>query len=150
MINTNPLFHLEAEVATPQISPGSPLGERRFIPVTGGTFTGERLNGKLLSGGSDCQLVRADGVADLDVRVTLQCDDDTIIFMKGLGLRHGPKEVLDRLAKGEAVDRSEYYFRETMMFEASAGTYEWMNKIIAIGIGERQRDLVVIDAFELL
>ena len=150
MIDTKPLFHLEAEVATPQISPQSPLGERRFIPVTGGAFSGERLNGKLLSGGSDCQLIRADGVADLDIRVTLQCDDETIIFMKGLGMRHGPNEVLERIAKGEAVDRSEYYFRETMMFEAPTGKHEWLNRIIAIGVGERQRDVVIIDAFELL
>jgi|TARA_Y100000294_G_scaffold163974_1_gene170346 hypothetical protein len=150
MIETRPLFQINAEVSEPQITPGGPIGDRRFIPVTGGTFEGERLRGKMLSGGSDCQLMRADGVADLDVRVTLQCDDGAIIFMKGLGLRHGPAEVMQRLAAGEDVDPSEYYFRESIMFEAPSGPYEWLNRVLAIGKGRRGLNSVIIDAFEVL
>ena len=150
MIETRPLFQISAEVADPQITPDGPVGDRRFIPVTGGTFEGERLSGKLLSGGSDCQLMRKDGVADLDVRVTLQCDDGAIIYMKGLGMRHGPAEVMQRVAAGEDVDPSEYYFREAMMFEAPPGPYEWLNKILAIGKGWRGPNSVIIDAFAVL
>ena len=150
MIETRPLFQINAEVSEPQITPGGPIGDRRFIPVIGGTFEGERLRGKMLSGGSDCQLMRADGVADLDVRVTLQCDDGAIIFMKGLGLRHGPAEVMQRLAAGEDVDPSEYYFRESIMFEAPSGPYEWLNRVLAIGKGRRGLNSVIIDAFEVL
>ena len=150
MIETRPLFQINAEVSEPQITPGGPIGDRRFIPVTGGTFEGERLRGKMLSGGSDCQLMRADGVADLVVRVTLQCDDGAIIFMKGLGLRHGPAEVMQRLAAGEDVDPSEYYFRESIMFEAPSGPYEWLNRVLAIGKGRRGLNSVIIDAFEVL
>lgn len=150
MIELRPLFRLEAQVDDPKITPGGPLGERRFIPVLGGSFAGKRLEGVLQAGGSDCQLVRADGVAELDVRVTLECHDGAIIFMKGLGLRHGPAEVLQRLAQGEDVDPALYYFRESMMFEAPSGKYEWLNRIIALGRGQRQPNTVIIDAFEVL
>jgi len=145
-----PLFKLRAEVATPHVSSNAPYGDRRFIPVTGGEFKGERLSGKILAGGADCQLVRHDGVADLDVRVTFQTDDGVVILMKGLGMRHGPAEVLARIAAGEQVPASEYYFREAMFFEAPKGHYDWLNRLIAIGEGERGPDYVFIDVFEIL
>lgn len=149
MIDLAPLFRISAAVAEPQTTPGGPLGDRRFIPVTGGSFTGERLSGRLLAGGADCQLVRADGVAELDVRVALECEDGTIILMKGFGLRRGPADVMARVARGEAVDPSEYYFRETMVFEAPPGPHAWLNGVIALGTGERRKDAVIIDVFEV-
>ena len=150
MIELKPLFQIQAQVAEPQVSSGAPYGDRRFIPVTGGTFEGDRLRGKLPAGGSDCQLLRADGVADLDVRVTLQTDDGAIIYMKGLGLRHGPPEVMQRLAAGEAVDPGEYYFRESVLFEAPAGPYGWLNRVLALGTGRRDPARVILDVFEVL
>jgi hypothetical protein len=150
MLEYNPLFTLSADVAEPQVAAGGPYGDRRYIPVTGGSFKGDRLSGILLNGGADSQLIRPDGVAELDVRVSLQTDDGVVIYMKGLGIRHGPPEVLARMAAGEPVDRSEYYFREAIYFEAPPGAYEWLNKIVAIGIGERTPNQVRIDAFEIL
>lgn len=150
MIELKPLFQIQAEVAEPQVSSGAPYGDRRFIPVTGGVFEGDRLRGKLLAGGADCQLMRADGVADLDVRVTLQTGDGAVIYMKGLGLRHGPPEIMRRLVAGEAVDPGEYYFRESMLFEAPAGPYEWLNRVLALGAGRRDPAMVILDVFEVL
>ena len=150
MIELRPLFTLYADVAQPQIAEKGPYGDRRFIPVTGGSFTGERLSGKILPGGADCQLIRPDGIAELDVRCTFETDDGVMFLMKGLGMRHGPKEVLDRIAAGEGVPASDYYFRESMIFEAPAGKYDWLNRIIAIGKGQRKAAQVVIDVFEVL
>jgi hypothetical protein len=145
-----PLFKFVANVAEPQVTPDGPYGIRRFIPVTGGTFKGDRLSGRLLPGGADCQLIRPDKVAELDVRVTFETDDGVIFLMHGLGMRHGSEEIVARIARGEPVDPSEYYFRESMIFEAPKGKYEWLNKLIAIGTGERRADTVHIDVFELL
>lgn len=150
MIQLRPLFDLTAQVAAPQVTPDGPYGTRRMVPVIGGTFRGQRLSGSLLSGGSDCQLIRPDGVAELDVRVTLQTDDGSILQMRGLGLRHADPEVMRRLAEGEPVCASAYYFRETMTFEASQGPYAWINRIIAVGSGERRPDSVHIRVFEVL
>lgn len=150
MIEMRRLFELHANVGDPQVTPGGPLGERRFIPVLGGSFSGDRLRGSLQSGGSDCQLLRADGVAELDVRVTLLCDDGEVVYMRGQGLRHGPADVLARIAEGEEVDPALYYFREALMFEAPPGKYAWLNLVLAVGTGRRGRNSVVIDAFEVL
>lgn len=150
MLQTRPLFHLKADVAEPQVTPDGPYGVRRYIPVTGGDFAGDRISGRLLPGGADCQLIRPDGVAELDVRVTLETHDGTVLYMKGLGMRHGAPEVLARMARGEDVGRDEYYFRETLFFEAPAGPYDWLNRLIAIGIGERKLDSVHIEAVEIL
>lgn len=150
VIALRPLFELAAEVAAPQVTPAGPYGTRRFIPVTGGTFSGERLRGRILPGGSDCQLIRPDGVAELDVRVTFETDDGAIILMRGFGLRHGPEEVMRRVAAGETVAPGEYYFRESMTFEAPPGPHAWLNGVVAIGTGERRAQSVHIAVFEVL
>lgn len=150
MLETRPLFRLSAQVAAPQTVAGGPYGERRFIAVTGGSFSGERISGQVLSGGADCQLIRPDGVAELDVRVTLEADDGAIILMKGLGIRHASSDVMRRIASGERVDRTEYYFRESILFEAPDGPHAWLNRLIAVGMGERLADEVLIDVFEIL
>ena len=149
MIEVTPLFRLQAKVNAPQTIEG-PLGKRLFIPVTGGTFSGERLSGVLQAGGSDFQLIRPDGVAELDVRVTLKTDDGVIIQLKGLGMRHTTAQVFEKIMSGADVDPSEYYFREVLFFEAPAGKYEWLNRIIAIAKGGRMKTEVFIDAYEVL
>ena len=149
MIELRPLFTLSAQVAPPQVTPDGPYGQRRFIPVTGGSFEGPRLRGRVLPGGSDCQLIRPDGVAELDVRVTLEVDDGAVILMRGIGLRHGPPEVMQRIARGEAVPASAYYFRESMIFEAPAGAHDWLNRVVAVAQGERLADQVRLAVFEL-
>ena len=150
MLETRALFTLSAQLERPQTTASGPYGERRYIPVFGGEFVGERLAGEVLRGGANCLLNRPDRVSEVDVRVSLQTHDGAIILMKGLGLRHGPPEVIERMAKGEPVDRSEYYFREALLFEAPRGPYEWLNRVLAVGIGERRPDMVRVEAYELL
>ena len=145
-----PLFSFTADVGKPQEAPNGPYGDRRFIPITGGNFTGSKIAGKVLPGGADCQLIRPDGVAELDVRCTFETDDNVIFLMKGLGMRHGPKAVLERIAAGEDVNPEEYYFREVMLFEAPDGKYAWLNKLLAVGTGQRKKHQVLIDVHEIL
>lgn len=150
MIELTPLFDLEARATAPQITPDGPYGTRRFIPVCGGELHGERLNGTLLPGGADCQLIRADGVAELDVRATLCLDDGTVVLMRGLGLRHGSPEVMQRLANGEPVPADAYYFRQSLLFEAPPGPHAWLNRILALGLGERRADSIHLRVYEVL
>jgi hypothetical protein len=149
MIELRPLFELEANVDPPQTIEG-PLGKRLFIPVTGGSVCGDRITGILQSGGSDFQLIRADGVAELDVRVTILTDDGVTIQLKGHGIRHTSPQVFTRMMSGEEVDPTEYYFREALYFEAPTGKYDWLNRIIAIAKGGRRKSHVFIDAYEVL
>jgi hypothetical protein len=118
--------------------------------VAGGSFEGERLSGVVIDGGNDWQAVRADGSTTLDVRLVLKTQDDANIAMTYRGVRHGPIEVIERMERGEDVDPASYYFRTSPMFETAAASYDWLNRILAIGIGHRQLDGPVYSVFEVL
>jgi hypothetical protein len=144
------LFTLTGRVASAQEVGASPLGQRRIIPVEGGEFEGPKLRGTVLPGGADWMLVRPDGVAQIDVRVTLRTDDGDLIFMRYGGFRHGPKEVMDRLARGETVAPEDYYFRITPGFETGSRKYAWLNSIVSVGTGHRLPDGPVYHVYEIL
>ena len=103
-----------------------------------------------MDGGSDWQAVRGDGSTTLDVRVVLKTRDDALIAMSYRGVRHGPPDVINRMEKGEAVDPSRYYFRINPMFETATATYDWLNRVLAVGIGHRRPDGPVYSVFEVL
>jgi hypothetical protein len=118
--------------------------------VAGGTFEGPRLKGKVLPGGGDWLLLRRDGVLQLDVRLTLETDDKQMIYMTYKGFRHGPKDVIDRLNRGEAVDAGLYYFRTTPYFETSSDKYAWMNSICCVASGSRSAAGPTYHVFQVL
>lgn len=149
-VRTRHLFTLEAKVSM-QMTAETPAGTRRIAVVEGGSFRGERLRGEILpTAGADWLLLRRDGVLLMDVRVTLKTDDDALIYMHYSGMRHGPEEVIRRLNAGELVDPSDYYFRVTPRFETGAEKYDWLNRILAIGIGDRKAHGPVYEMYELL
>jgi hypothetical protein len=128
----------------------TPTTTRRIGVVFGGQFEGERLSGEVLDGGSDWLSVRPDGSTLLDVRLNLKTDDGELIAMTYKGLRHGPREVIERLEKGETVDPASYYFRISPMFETASQKYGWLNRVLSVGIGQRFADGPVYNLFELL
>jgi len=148
-LNLQPLLRAEITLAPAQERGDAPLGRRRIIPITGGTFRGERLSGRVLAGGADWQVIRADGVAELDARYTLETEDKALIYVRNFGYRHGPAEVIKRLAAGEAVDPSLYYMRTTPRFETGAERYQWLNRIICVGTGARRAASVELEVFEV-
>src|SRR5215471_7882375 len=144
------LFNISLSTGAPQMLGKTPLGDRRIVPVTGGIFEGPKLKGSVEPGGSDWILLRPDGAVQLDVRLTLKTEDGALIGMSYRGYRHGPPEVIERLNRGEAVDPSEYYFRTAPLFETSAPRYDWLNRIIAVGLGHRPPGGPVYRVFEVL
>lgn len=149
MLRLEPLLSVEVSLAAPQELGETPLGRRRIIGITGGTFSGERLSGRVLPGGADWQVIRADGVADLDARYTLETDDGALIYVRNHGYRHGPPEVLQKLAAGMPVDPALYYMRTTPWFETGAERYRWLNRMVCVGTGERRASSVKLDFFEV-
>lgn len=115
----------------------TPRGRRRVVYLTEGHFSGPRLNGTVVPGGGDCALVRADGVFEADVRLLLQCDDGAQILMTYRGLMHATPEALNRLLRREpGVGPDDYYFRTAIFFETADPRYEWLNRILAVGVGQ--------------
>src|SRR5688572_22995880 len=144
-----PLFRAELTLAAAQELGDTPQGRRRIIGITGGRFAGERLAGRVLPGGADWQVIRLDGVADLDARYTLETEDGALIYVRNHGLRHGPPEVLRRLAAGEPVDPSSYYMRTTPLFETGDARYAWLNRIVCVASGARRPSAVELEVFEV-
>ena len=148
-MNLQPLLRAEITLAPPQELGATPLGRRRVIPITGGSFRGERLAGRVLPGGADWQVIRADGVAELDARYTLETEDRALIYVRNFGYRHGPAEVIQRLAAGEPVDPALYYMRTTPRFETGAERYQWLNRIVCVATGARRAAAVELEVFEV-
>jgi hypothetical protein len=126
-----------------------PRGRRRVIPILGGTFGGPKIRGTILPGGADWQIVRDDGLAELDTRYTLQADSGGLIYIQNAGIRHAPAEITKKLLAGEAVDQSQVYFKTVPIFETSAPDLQWLTRAIFIGTGERQPHDVIIKVWKV-
>ena len=127
-----------------------PLGLRHIDMLGPGIFEGPRLKGEVLPGGMDRKIFRADGAMTPDVRMVLRTDDGALIYCYYSGVRYGTPEVMRRIAAGEAVDPSEYYLRNAPRFETAAEKYDWLNRIVAVGVGRRMPDHATYDVFEIL
>jgi hypothetical protein len=150
-LKSRPLFDISITLHPIQEIGSTPAGERRVIPVAGGQFNGERINGTIMPhAGSDLLLLRADGSFQQDVRLTLRTDDGALILMTYRGVRHGPPEVSQRIARGEAVAPSDYYLRIAPFFETAARDYSWLNTLLSIGVGERQPNGARYEVYEIL
>jgi hypothetical protein len=142
------VYRLEATVGEPLDVGDIARGRRRIIPLTGGTFTGPKLNGTLLPGASaDWQIVLQDGTALGDIRYTLQTDGGDLLYVQSRSVRHGSAEVLARLGRGEDVDASEYVFRTSTQIETASLDLDWLNKGIFISVGGRQVGGVIYETF---
>jgi hypothetical protein len=150
MLRLERLFSAEITLAKPQELGETPQGRRRIIGITGGRFSGAKLSGRVLPGGADWQVIRADGVADLDARYTLETDDGALIYVRNRGYRHGPSDILEKLAAGEVVDPARYYMRTTPLFETGDPRYAWLNRMICVATGARRPAAVELEVFQIL
>jgi hypothetical protein len=148
-LNLRALLKAEITLDAPLELGDGPLGRRRIIGITGGRFSGERLSGRVLAGGADWQVIRPDGVADLDARYTLETQDGALIYVRNRGYRHGPAEVLKRISLGEDLSPSLYYMRTTPSFETGDPRYAWLNRMVCVATGARRPAAVELEVFEI-
>jgi Protein of unknown function (DUF3237) len=142
------------DVAQPLIVGPMDGGERRVVNITGGSFEGARLGqqlrGEILPGGADWQTVLPDTTTIVEARFTMRTHDGALIDLQNRGLRHGPREVIERLWRGEPVEPSEYSFRMTPRFATGDARYAWLNKLVCVASGYRELNRVVYDVWEVL
>ena len=142
------IYRLEATLGPPLDVGPLAQGRRRIVPLTGGTFSGDTLNGKLIPGASaDWQIVTGDGTSLGDIRYTLQTDAGDLLYVKSRGVRHGSATVLDRLGRGEDVDPDEYMFRTSTEIETASDHLDWLNKGVFIGVAARRPQGVVYETY---
>src|SRR5262245_33483314 len=124
-------------------------GERRYVPLLGGAVSGPELNGRIVEGGVDWQVQRGDGALDIAAHYVIRADDGSLIEVQSDGMRHGPADVMARLARGDAVARDEYFFRTLMRFQTGAPAWLHLNKVMALAVGQRQASLVLLDVYRI-
>ena len=144
------LGELKIDVTGSVLLGASPLGNRRLDRLDKGHFKGPRVNALILTGGMDLLLGGADGALRPDVRIVLQLDDGDALLIQYRGVRHGPPDVMQRIANGELVPPSAYYLRTSMLFETASKKYDWLNRIVGVGVGRREPGGVVYAVHEVL
>ncbi|HSU22092.1 DUF3237 domain-containing protein (plasmid) [Comamonadaceae bacterium OTU4NAUVB1] len=144
-----PMTRIVCEVGALTSLGASPRGERRYVPLGGGTVRGAELNGRLVEGGVDWQLNRADGVLEIEAHYVLRLDDGALVEVRSSGLRHGPAEVMARLGRGEAVAGDAYFFRTLIRFTTGAARWAHLNATMAIARGTREASRVLLDVYRL-
>lgn len=112
-------------------------GQRRIIPIVGGRVSGPALNGDILNIGADWQTVFDSGLAELDTRYAFRTDDGAVIEIRNFGYRHGPDDVMQRVAAGDQVESSSYYMRTHARLETGHPDYAWVNNTLFVGVGGR-------------
>lgn len=142
-------FTLTVELSAPIEMGVGRAGQRRIIPIIGGSATGD-IEGKVLNLGADWQTIYADGAAHLDTRYALQTESGAVVEVVNVGTRHGPPEVMARLAKGEDVDPSSYYMRTAARLESGDPDYGWVNHMLFICAGIRRASAVEIAYYKVV
>lgn len=143
------LMAISAEVGELVNMGAAPLGERRVVYITGGTFAGPLMRGEVV-GGADWQIARRDGALELDARYALKEARGGLVQVVSQGMRHGPPEVLARLARGEEVDPAGYFFRTFMRFETGAPELAFLNTTMALATARRHARRVELRCYKVL
>jgi hypothetical protein len=148
MIQLEPLCRLNVEVG-PIVSLGmTPYGERRVVQIMGGEMTGDGMSGQVVAGGADWQVMRSDGVLDIDAHYMIRMSGGELVEIRSQGYRHAPPDIMAKMARGEAVPRDAYSFRAVIRFQTGGASFAQLNRTIAIAQGEREpgRVILMVDA----
>jgi hypothetical protein len=149
-LQTKYVFSLAIKVGAPIVAGDLGHGVRRIIPILGGEVRGEGLKGTIFPVGADFQVIRPNGFTELEAKYAFEMNDGAIVYIQNIGIRFGPKELLDRIAKGEIVDPALIYFRSVPKFETGAEKYRWLTENLFIGVGARHPNRVEIDVHQVL
>jgi hypothetical protein len=149
-LSTRYAFSLAITVGAPIVAGDLGYGIRRIIPILGGAVRGDAIRGTIFPCGADFQIIRSDGFTELDAKYGFETDDGAVVYIENAGIRFGPKDLLDRIAKGEMVDPRLIYFRSVPKFETGAAKYRWLMENLFIGVGARHPDRVEIDVHQVL
>jgi hypothetical protein len=145
VLETKYVFSLSIKVGTPIVAGDLGYGVRRVIAVLGGEVRGPGMKGTIFPVGADFQTIRPNGFTELEAKYAFEMDDGAVIYIENIGIRFGPKELLDRIAKGETVDPALIYFRSVPRFETGAENYRWLMENLFVGVGARYPDRVELD-----
>jgi hypothetical protein len=140
---------IRVDVGTPITIGETGAGLRRVVPILGGTIEGPRLTGRIVPGGADFQVLRPDGVMELEAKYVIEAASGALIYVVNRGLRHGSAEAIEKLMRGEIVDPKLIYFRATPSFETGSAEFKWMMRSLFVCAGTRLPMQVLLRVYEI-
>jgi len=141
------IARIEVDVAAPIDLGGGDGLHRRIVPILGGRVSGPELNGTVLPGGADFQVLRSASVTELEARYAIETDDGDRVYVENFGLRSGSVEDIAKLIAGEPVDPSRIYFHSSPRMSAAGSRWSWLGERILVARGERKPDTVCLEVF---
>ena len=149
-METEFVFEIAAEVDVPRDLGDMQVGRRRVVPILGGTVKGPDIRGTILPGGADWQIIRSDGVMELEARYAFETDDGARVHVRNWGIRSGPPDAIEAIMRGEQVDPALIYCRTHPVFDTGAKRYAWLTQSMFAGEARREPDRAIIRIFRLL
>jgi len=144
------LMEYTADLQQPPRNTGAgPFGTRGLAVVTGGSFEGPRLKGKIWAGGGDWWLLGPDGVLRLDVRGTFETDDGALIYGQYYGVAR-PEAGSPVAQPGETSEYGDAYFMTTPRFETGDERYVWLNGLVCVAEGKRMEQGVAYRVYAVV
>ena len=150
VLETKYVFSLAIKIGAPILAGDLGHCVRRIIPILGGDVFGPGIKGTILPVGADFQVIRPNGLTELEAKYTFEMADRAIVYIENIGIRFGPKPLLDRIAQGEIVDPSLIYFRSAPKFETGSEKYRWLMEHLFVGSGARHPDRVELDVHQVM
>src|ERR1700756_1196617 len=148
-LETKYVFTITAHVGEVTSAGDIGTGVRRIVPILGGEVRG-KVNGKFCAAGADFQIIRPNGLMEIEAKYAFETDDGAVVYVENKGMRFGPVELLQKLKRGEPVDPKLIYFRTVPKFETGHEKYRWLMERIFVGSAARHADRVVIDVHQVL
>ena len=124
-------------------------GHRRLVPILGGTVEGPFLQGRVLPGGADHQILCTATLTELDARYALETDAGERIAIHNVGVRSGAEDDIAALVRGEPVPADRIYFRSQPRLSSAASRLRWMNERVFIGSAQRLPNSVELDVYQV-
>lgn len=148
-------FCFELRVAVDDALPigGALAGEGlHFARISGGTFEGPRLRGRVLSGGGDWWHGRG-LVVRLDARYVIEAEVSegrAAIDVVNRGTWRTSEAAFGRLLAGEALSEAELYYRTAFVFQTEHPELQWLVESQFVGYARADNGDVVIRVFRLI
>lgn len=143
------LFDVSVELEPSLVIGPTGAGQREIFPIRGGSIKGPHLQAEILPGGGDWALRREDGSLLLDIRSTARTGDGNLITVAGRGYFSMTPQGMQEMQEGKPVAASEQYFRVAYTFEAGAEPYAWLNRTLAVGVGEFRPGWVKLSVYAI-
>ncbi|MFB6251470.1 MAG: DUF3237 domain-containing protein [Halobellus sp.] len=142
------VMELDVEVESPIEIGDTGDGQRRIIPILGGTATG-KIEGEVLSTGADYQIYRDRRPSEIVAKYAIETSDGDRIYVENRGMRFADPEVSERIREGKPVDPADVYFCSVPEFEVPTSELEWLENHIFVATGTRRSKGVRLAVYQV-